>query len=168
MEEIYAIDYNSSVYQFRTTANSSGPVRLDVVETGLVYINGVYGQPLSNNQLGLTLLTSDSHECVSFAFLLGKGVQRYKISVNMFAAQGINPSLRGIMSLPNQVRSFDRLLFLSKSLNESMQVNVVYSVHLPRFLQKRNTGAEPCVDVDNYDKVIWDNGLAKCIVNFNF
>jgi hypothetical protein len=155
MEEIYAVDYNSSVYQFQTPAGSSEPIRFDVVEIGLTSIYGSDGKKLSNKQLGLSLLTSNAEKCASFEFLSGKGVQRYNIKVKMFAEQGINPSLRGSMSLPNQARSFDRYrLFPSKFLPEDKLTVVEYSVHSPKFLQKRNTKGEPCVDSENYDKVI--------------
>ncbi len=142
---------------------------LDVVEFSLSKINGLDGKQLSNNQRRLTVLNSNADKCVSFAFLSAKGVQRYTIGVKKFAMQGINPLLRGIMSLPNQTRSFDRFkLFGNTFLPENKQTDVGYLVHSPKFLQKRNTGEEPCVDVDNYDKVMWENGLAKCIVNFSF
>ena len=155
MEEIYAIDYNSSTYQFEAPANSSKTVNLDVVETSLGYIYGSDGKQQSNNQLGLTHLTSNADKCVSFVFLSGKGVYKYMLRLQMFAKQGANPTLRGIMSLPNQVRSFDRfMLFGNTDLPENKQTDVEFSVHSPKFLQKRNTGGESCVEVDNYDKVI--------------
>ncbi len=162
MEEIYAVEYNSSVYQFQTPDNSSEPMRLDVVETGLIFINGMNGKQQPNDQLGLTFLASNAEKCASLALLSTQGVQRFYIGVKMYAKQGINPTLRGIMSLSNQARSFDRYrLFPAKSLPENKQTVVEYSVHSPKFLQKRNTGGEPCVDVDNYDKVMC-NGVGSC------
>jgi len=168
MEEIYAIEYNSSIYQFRASAKTSHSVNLDIVEIALLSISGFDGQKQSINQLGLSFYTSKADKCASFSFLLRQGAQKFHLRLQMFAEQGANPSLRGIMSLPNQVRSFDRFrLFTSKSLHENRQTNMEYAVHSLKFMQKRNTGGNPCVDVDNYDKVILDKTLAKCMVMFN-
>ncbi len=116
------------------------------------------GVKQSNNQLGLTYLSSSHEACVSFAFLVGAGAKSYKIKLQMFAHQGNSPSLKGFMSLPNQARSFERFQLFDKaiSLPENKDTTVDYLVYSLKFLQKRNTIEEPCVDVDNYDKVICD------------
>jgi hypothetical protein len=165
MEEIYAIEYNSSIYQFRASAKTSHSVNLDIVEIALLSISGFDGQMQSINQLGLSFYTSKADTCVSFSFQLGLGVQKFHLRLRMLAEQGANPSFRGIMSLPNQVRSFDRFrLFTTKFLYENRQTHMEYAVHSLKFMQKRNTGGNPCVNVDNYDKVMRDNSLAKCMM----
>jgi hypothetical protein len=159
MAELYAVEFNSSTYQFRSPAQSSSEVvNLGVVETTLMTIYGWDGSNLSNdshNQLGLTRLASNAEECVSFAFLSGKGAQRYKLKLQMFAEPGVSPSLKGYMTLPNKARSFDRFrLFKSRELPENRETTMDYSVYSLKLLQKRSTDEEPCVDVDNYDKVM--------------
>jgi len=167
IEEIYGVDYNSSVYQLQAVTTSSEATNLGVVETSLANIFGLDGKPPSTKQLVLTLLTSSVEECVSFAFQFGKGTKSYKIRLQMFAPQGISPAFKGFMSLANQARSFDRFqLFKALSLPENKETYADYLVYSLKYLQKRNTVAEPCVDVDNYDKVIHKVGL-RCQIHYN-
>ncbi len=159
IEEIYGIDYNSSIYQFRTTyslGNMSDDAKLKIFNNSLVSIFGLDGVKQSNYQLGLTFLTSSHEACASFAFLVGKGAKSYKIKLQMFTEQGNSPSLKGFMSLPNQARSFERFQLFDKaiSLPENKDTTVDYLVYSLKFLQKRNTVEDPCVDVNNYDKVM--------------
>jgi hypothetical protein len=170
IEEIYGIDYNSSIYQFHTTyslANTSATVNLShenlgVVETSLASIYGLDGVKQSNNQLGLSILSSSVESCASFAFLASKGAKSYKIRLQMFTP-GTAPSLKGFMSLPNQARSFERFQLFDKAINlpENKDTTLDYLVYSLKFLQKRNTVEEPCVDIENYDKVICNVKLNK-------
>jgi hypothetical protein len=159
-EEIYGIDYNSSIYQFRTTyslANSSETANLMVIiETYLTSIYGLDGEKQKNNQLGLTILSSSIEACASFAFLAGKGAKSYKLKLQMFAPKGSLPALKGFMSLPNQARSFERFQLFDKvlTLPDNKDTTVDFLVYSLKFLQKRNTLEDPCVNVDNYDKVV--------------
>jgi len=158
-EEIYGIDYRTSIYLFQTTynsANTSDTSNLGIIETSLTSIFGWDGAKQRNDQLGLTFLSSSVEACASFAFLVGRGAKSYKIRLQMFTKQGSTPSLEGFMSLPNQARSFERFqLFDNKPirLSEKKSTTVDYLVYSPKYMQKRNTAEEPCVDVENYDKV---------------
>jgi hypothetical protein len=161
IEEIYGIDYSGSIYQFQTvniTSINNDTLTLGVIETSLVSIYGLDGVKQSNNQIGLTILSSSVETCASFAFLTGKGAKSYKIRLQMYIQRGSSPSLKGFMSLPNQVRSFERFQLFDKTifLPENKETHVEYFVYSLKFLQKRNTVKDPCVDVDNYDKVIWN------------
>jgi hypothetical protein len=157
-EEIYGIDYSTSIYLFQTTynsANTSDTSNLGIIETSLTSIFGWDGAKQSNDQLGLTFLSSSVEACASFAFLVGRGAKSYKIRLQMFTKQGSTPSLEGFMSLPNQARSFERFQLFDKPMRlpEKKNTAVDYLVYSPKFMQKRNTAEEPCVDVENYDKV---------------
>ncbi len=160
IEEIYGIDYNTSIYLFQTTynsANNSDTSNLGIIEISLREIFGWDGAKQNNDQLGLTFLSSSHEACASFAFLVGRGAKSYKIRLQMFTKQGSTPSLEGFISLPNQARSFERFqLFDNKHirLSEKKSTTVDYLVYSPKFMQKRNTAEEPCVDVENYDKVM--------------
>jgi hypothetical protein len=157
MEEIYTIDYSASIYQFRAINISiNESLTLGVIETFLSSIYGLDGTKQSNQQLGLTILNSSVEVCANFAFLAGKGAKSYKIKLQMFTERGNSPYLKGFMSLPNQARSFERFQLFDKaiSLPENKETIIDYSVYSLKFLQKRNTLKDPCVDVDNYDKVI--------------
>jgi hypothetical protein len=156
IEEIYGIDYNSTIFEFRAVKSSAEGGNLGVIETSLASIYGLDGDKQSNSQPGLTILTSNVEACTTFALLSGKGAKSYKIRMQMFFPQGTVPSLKGFMSLPDQARSFDRFQLFDKviSLPENKETTVDYLVYSLKFLQKRNTLQEPCVDVDNYDKVI--------------
>ncbi len=155
-EEIYSIDYNSSIYQFQAPAYYWEPINVGVVETALFYIFGLDGSKKNNSQLQLPVLSSSDAECVSFVFRDGKGAKSYKIKLQMFTQQGNSPSFKGFMSLPNQVRSFERFPLFNKVINlpENKETSVDYLVYSLKFLQKRTTAEEPCMDAENYDKVI--------------
>jgi hypothetical protein len=161
IEEIYGIDYNSSIYQFQTisiSVETSNTLNLGIIGTSLVYLHGLDGVFQSRSQLGLTILTSSIEACASFAFLGQKGAKSYKIRLQMFTNQENSPSLKGFMSLPNQTRSFDRFQLFDKTITlpENKETTVDYLVYSLKILQKRNTFEDPCVDVDNYDKVFSD------------
>ncbi len=155
-EEIYSIDYNSSIYQFQAPAYYWEPINVGVVETALTYIFGLDGSKKNNSQLLLHVLTSSDAECVSFVFRDGKGAKSYRIKLQMFTQQGNSPIIKGFMSLPNQVRSFERIELFSKAIKlpENKETSVDYLVYSLKFLQKRTTAEEPCVDTENYDKVL--------------
>jgi len=155
IEEIYSVDYNISTYQFRTLKFTSYTLDLGIIGTSLVNIFGLNGIKQNNDQLGYTLLTSTNEACASFTFLVGTGAKSYKIRLLIFIEQRLSPILKGFMSLPNQARSFDRFeLFKGLGLPENKDTTIDYSVYSLKFLQKRNTLEQPCVDVDNYDKVM--------------
>jgi len=159
MEEIYAVDYNSSVYQFAAPATFSEAPNLGVVEMVLTYILGWDGiKQKEKNQLGMTILTSSSEECVTLAFLTSKGAIKYTLMLHTFAEQGTNTVMKGYLSLPNQARSFDRFrLFRERTLPEASETVMDFSMLSMKLMQKRNTGSEPCIHVDNYDKVMQDS-----------
>jgi hypothetical protein len=171
IEEIYGIDYNSSIYQFQTTYSTAtvnlSHENLGVIDTSLASIYGLDGVKQSNNQLGLTILSSSVESCASFAFLAGKGAKSYKIRLQMFTP-GTVPSLKGFMSLPNQARSFERFQLFDKAINlpENKDTTLDYLVYSLKFLQKRNTVEEPCVNTENYDKVICNVKLNKTSGNY--
>jgi hypothetical protein len=72
----------------------------------------------------------------------------------MFAESDRDVSMKGFMSLPNQGRSLDQFqIFKDYELQDGKRNFMDFSVYSLKFLQKRNTATEPCIDVDNYDKV---------------
>ncbi len=72
----------------------------------------------------------------------------------MFAESDPDVSMKGFMSLPNQARSLDQFqIFKDYELQDGKRNVMDFSVYSLKFLQKRNTATEPCIDVDNYDKV---------------
>ncbi len=155
IEEIYSVDYKSSTYQFRALNFTSYALDLGIIGTSLVNIYGLNGKKQNNDQLGFTLLTSTNEACASFTFLVGTGAKSYKIRLLIFTEQGLSPFLKGFMSLPNQTRGFDRFeLFKGLDLRENKDTTIYYLVYSLKFLQKRNTLEQPCVDVENYDKVM--------------
>jgi hypothetical protein len=81
-------------------------------------------------------------------------VKEYALALELYAEPDRNIQMNGFMSLPNQMRSFDRFeLFGPTSLLANKTTVMDFSVTSVKILQKRNTVAEPCIHVDNYDKV---------------
>ncbi len=153
MEEIYGVDYNSSIYQFtigRYVENTT------IIDLGLLRLNGLDGSEhmFPRGLLGLSVVSSSEEICGTFFFLWDSGVKLYRLSLKMYAERNHNMFVSGFMSLPNQARSFDRFqLFEYYELQDNKKTVMDFSVTSLKLLQKRNTVAEPCIHVDNYDKV---------------
>jgi hypothetical protein len=153
MEEIYGVNYNSSIYQFAIQTGDSRTNTITTIDVNLKLLHGLDGST-SGGLLGLSLLSSSEELCATFFPLWNRGVKYYTISLSLYAAPDSNVSIRGLMSLPNQARNFDRLrLFPKIILPDNKKTTLEISVYSLKFLQKRNTVAEPCIHVDNYDKV---------------
>jgi hypothetical protein len=153
MEEIYGVDFNSSIYKFNTHAGPIGATKTTTIEVTLIHINGMDGSnPAPSGLLKLSLLSSNEEICATFFFHWDKSVKDYLISLTLYEVPVV--FMKGFMSLPNQARSLDQFqLFNNYQLPEGKWTTMDFSVYSLKFLQKRNTAAEPCTDVDNYDKV---------------
>jgi hypothetical protein len=153
MEEIYGVNFNSSIYQFNI---HTGPHRATktttTIEVTQQHLNGMDGNnPAPSGLLRLSLLSSSEEICATFFFLWDKSVKDYDIRLALYEVPII---MNGFMSLPNQARSLDQFqLFKDYHLPDGTRTIMDFSVYSLKFLQKRNTAAEPCIDVDNYDKV---------------
>ena len=151
VDEIYNVNYNSSIPEL---GKLGYPINPNVIEVTIDYIYGLDGRrrETGTKLLKLPLLNSNAEVCFSFDFLKTKGAKNYKFSLKMFANS--TTSFKGFMSLPNQTRSFDRFqLFKGLTLPENKTTSIAYSIFSMKFLEKRNTAKEPCVSVENYDKV---------------
>ena len=158
MEEIYSINYNDSIVRLGT------PAYPFIFEVNVITVFGLDGKQreAGSKLIKLPQLSSPVEVCFSFDFLQDKGAKSYKFSLKMFANS--TPSFKGFMSLPNQTRSFDRFqLFKVLTLPDEKTTSIAYSVYSLKFLEKRNTATEPCVSVENYDKVLLITAL--CSVN---
>ncbi len=154
MDEIYGVDYNSSIYQFTMQTGDSGANTMTTIDVNLKNLQGLDGSS-SRGLLRLSLLSSSEELCATFSPLWEGGVKYYIFSLALYAEPGSNVVFRGFMSLPNQARKFDRLrLFQPTSLPDNKKTTIEISVYSLKFLQKRNTVAEPCNHIDNYDKVV--------------
>jgi hypothetical protein len=155
MEEIYGVDFNSSIYQLNIHTGPQEANTTSNIEVTLQHLNGMDGSdPDPSGLLGLSLLFSSEEICATFFFLWDKSVKGYSISLAMFAASDSHVSMTGFMSLPNQARSLDQFqIFEDYELQDGKRSLMDFSVYSLKFLQKRNTATEPCIDVDNYDKV---------------
>ena len=157
MDEIYSIDYNNSILQFRS--NSSYQNNPFVVEVTVISIFGLDGSSGTGKPYYLTgplmfQLASPAEVCQSFYFAWAKGTKTYKLKIRIFAEQQKAPSFKGFMSLPNQARSFDRFqLFKNISLPTNKNMNIDYLIYSLKLLERRSTTRETCIDVENYDKV---------------
>jgi hypothetical protein len=153
MDEIYGVNFNSSIYQFtigRYVENTT------IIDLALIRLNGLDGSEhmFPRGLLGLSLLYSSEEICGTFFFLWDSGVKLYRLSLNMYAERNQKILVSGFMSLPHQARSFDRFqLFEYYELQDNKKTVMDFSVTSLKLLQKRNTVAEPCIHVDNYDKV---------------
>ena len=148
MEEIYSINYNDSIVRLGT------PAYPFIIEVNVITVFGLDGKQrqAGSKLIKLPQLSSALEVCFSFDFLQDKGAKNYKFSLKMFTNS--TTSFRGFMSLPNQTRSFDRFqLFKGLTLPENKTTSIAYSIFSMKFLEKRNTAKEPCVSVENYDKV---------------
>jgi hypothetical protein len=155
MEEIYGADYNSSIYQFMVQTGDREAFTATTIGLTLQSLTGLDGsQPRPSGLLGLSLLSSSYELCATFFFLLDSGVKYYRLILALYAEQNRTVYMKGFMSLPNQTRSFDRFqLFQLYKLEDNKKTVMDFSVTSLKLLQKRNTVAEPCIHVDNYDKV---------------
>jgi hypothetical protein len=155
MEEIYGVDYSSSVYHFTIQTSRRSANSTTIIEVTLKSLNGLDGSwPLPSGLLGLSLLSSTEELCATFFFLWDSGVKENHLSISLYADPNRIVSMKGFMSLPHQARSFDHFqLFENYHLRDNKRTSMDFSVYSLKFLQKRNTAAEPCIDVDNYDKV---------------
>ena len=156
MEEIYGVDYNSSIYQFTIWQIGRYGENTTIIDLGLLRLNGLDGSEHMNPSglLGLSVLSSSEEICGTFFFLWDSGVKLYRLSLKMYAEPNHNIFMSGFMSLPHQARSFDRFqLFEYYELQDNKKTVMDFSVTSLKLLQKRNTVAEPCIHVDNYDKV---------------
>jgi len=157
MDEIYSIDYNNSILQFRS--NSSYQNNPFVVEVTVISIFGLDGSSGTGKPYYLTgplmfQLASPAEVCQSFYFAWPKETKTYQLKIGMFAEQSKSPSFIGFMSLPNQARSFDRFqLFKGISLPAKKTIFIDYLMYSLKLLERRSTSKEPCIDVKNYDKV---------------
>jgi hypothetical protein len=118
-------------------------------------LNGMDGsKPKPSGLLRLSLLSSSEELCATFFFFWDKSVKEYLISLAMFAESDSDVSMKGFMSLPNQARSLDQFqIFKDYELQDGKRNFMDFTVYSLKFLQRRNTATEPCIDVDNYDKV---------------
>jgi hypothetical protein len=156
MEAIYGIDYNSSIYQFTNETMDTFNKSTTTIYLTPEYIAGLDGSFLSwpGELLGLSLLSSTRELCATFLFLWDCGVKEYALALELYAEPDRDIQMKGFMSLPNQMRSFDRFeLFGPTFLLANKTTAMDFSVTSVKILQKRNTVAEPCIHVDNYDKV---------------
>ena len=148
MAEIYSINYNKSIYHLGLMPNTNtDPSILEVKTSGY---GGAKATPMSQ-----PLLSSDSEICFSFDLSRKMGDMNYQFTVKMFVSQMsvAPPALVGFMSLPHQTRGFDRFQLFKVKLVENTLTTVAQSVYSLKVLERRNTMAEPCVAVDNYDQV---------------
>ncbi len=162
MEEIYGVDYNSSIYQFTILTGNQGENSTTIIEVTLKSLTGLDGSAINaSGLLGLSLLSSSSELCATFFFLWTGGVKNYFLSLSLYAEPRNAVYMKAFMSLPNQARGFEKFelfdssqgLGLGQGLPEKKLYRVEFLVTSLKFLQKRTTAAEPCIDVDNYDKV---------------
>ncbi len=155
MEEIYGAHYNSSIYQFTVPTGNPGEITMAIIEVTLISLTGLDGsQPKPSGLLQLSLLSASSELCATFFFLWDSSVKDYLLSLTFYAEPKKVVSMKGFMSLTNQARSLDRFqLFDQIALLDNKMTRMDFLVTSLKFLQKRNTAAEPCIDVDNYDKV---------------
>jgi len=156
IEEIYGVDYNSSIYQFNIWQIGRYGENTTIIELTLIRLNGLDGSEhmFPRGLLGLSVLSSSEEICGTFFFLWDSGVKLYRLSLKMYAEHNHNIFVSGFMSLPHQARSFDRFqLFEYYELQDNKKTVMDFSVTSLKLLQKRNTAAEPCIHVDNYDKV---------------
>jgi hypothetical protein len=155
MEEIYGIDYNSSIYHFTIPTWKHKANTTTTIDVTLQYFSGLEGSYVNpRGLLGLFLLSSNSELCATFFFLGGGSVKNYILSLVMYPVPNSDVSMSGFMSLPNQARSFDKFkLFEHYELPDNKTTVMEFAVTSLKFLQKRNTVAKPCIHVDNYDKV---------------
>ncbi len=157
MKEIYGVDYNSSLYQFTILTGNQGDNRTTIIEVSLRSLTELDGSLINaSGLLGLSLLSSSSDLCATFFFHRTGAVKNYFLWLSLYAEPRNVVTMKGFMSLPNQARSFEKFELFSSNLF-GLPENKVFKVDLLvtslKFLQKRNTAAEPCIDVDNYDKV---------------
>jgi hypothetical protein len=88
MEEIYRVDFNSSIYQF-TIQTGPHEANKTTIEVTLQYLIGMDGsEPTPSRPLRLSLLSSSKEICATFFFLWDKSVKEYLISLAMFAIGG--------------------------------------------------------------------------------
>jgi hypothetical protein len=154
MEEIYGVDYNSSIYQFIIRTGPGRANTTTTIEVTLEYFKGLNGSYYDTRLFGLSLLSASHELCATFFFLGEVGLKEYQLNLVWYAEPKSIVYMKGYMSLPNQARSFDRLqLFYNYPISDSKLTTMEFSVTSLKFLQKRNTVAEPCANVDNYDKV---------------
>jgi hypothetical protein len=158
MQEIYGIDYNSSIYHFTTiiqTGNLGAKTTTTTIEVTMQNIVGLDGSFHSPSRLlGLSFLSASYELCATFFFLSDIAVKKYDLGLAFYSEMSNEVFMSGFMSLPNQARSFDKFqLFEFYKLPDSKKIVMDFSVTSLKFLQKRNTVADPCIHVDNYDKV---------------
>jgi hypothetical protein len=163
MEEIYGVDYNNSIYQFTIMTGNRGDNRTTIIEVALKSLTKLDGSAINTSGLlGLSLLSSSSDLCATFYFLWTGGVKNYFLWISLYAEPKSVVAMKGLMSLPNQARSFEKFqlfdcspgLGIGQGLPEKKLYTVDFLITSLKFLQKRSTAAEPCIDVDNYDKVL--------------
>jgi hypothetical protein len=155
IEEIYGVDYNSSINKFSIQTGDSWANMTTTIKVTLEELTGLGGSWSSpSGLLRLSLLSGDNELCVTFFFLLDGGVKEYSLSLTMYAEPKRLVSMSGYMSLPNQARNFDKFkLFPYTSIPDKKMTFMEFSITSLKFLQKRNTVADPCIHIDNYDKV---------------
>ena len=154
MEEIYGVDYNSSIYQFTIRTGAGWENSSTTIEVIPDYFKGLNGSYFNKRLLGLSMLSASHELCATFFFLRELGLKEYLLSLVWYAEPKSIVYMKGYMSLPNQARSFDRFqLIYNYPISDSKLTTMDFSVTALKFLQKRNTVAEPCANVDNYDKV---------------
>jgi hypothetical protein len=89
MEEIYGVDFNSSIYQFTIQTGPHGKTKTTTIEVTLIHINGMDGSnPAPSGLLKLSLLSSSDELCATFFFVWDKSVKEYLISIAIFAIGG--------------------------------------------------------------------------------
>jgi hypothetical protein len=162
MEEIYGVNYNSSIYQFTYLTWNQWDNSTTSIEVTLRSLTGLDGSAINTSGLlGMSLQSSSSELCATFFFLWTGGVKNYFLSLSLYAEPRHAVYMKAFMSLPNQARGFEKFelfdsspgLGLGQGLPEKKVYRVDFLITSLKFLQKRSTAAEPCVDVDNYDKV---------------
>jgi hypothetical protein len=136
MEEIYGIDYKSAIYKL--TTNWSDDVTI---------IHSNLWQPQQQ-------LTSSREICGTFPLLWESSEEKQYFEVALYAETFRYVYMNAFISLPNQARSFDQFqLFNEVLLLDDKQTFMEFLIYSLKFLQKRSTEKEPCIDVDNYNKV---------------
>jgi hypothetical protein len=156
MEEIYGVDYNSSIYQFTTWQVGRYGENTTIIDLALIRLHGLDGREhvYPRGLLRLSLLSSNEEICGTFSFLWDSGVKLLRLSLKMYAEPNNYIYVSGFMSLPHQARSFDRFqLFEYYEIQDYKKTVMDFSVTSLKLLQKRNTVAETCIHVDDYDKV---------------
>jgi hypothetical protein len=153
MEEIYGVNYNSSILQFTSKTIHQNP---STIELSLTALHGMDGRMIDNTDglLGFSQLNSAEELCVTFFILWDAGLKNYHLNLRMYAERNSIVSMRAFMSLPNQARSFDQLQLIEFQLRDNEMIDILTDVYSLHFLNKRSTVQEPCIEVNNYDKVI--------------